>query len=159
MCSIFTESGFTNIDSRCHVCGLCLSPEFHAVGCRRFPTPTRPPAFLQLKGCCGRSGWGYPKQFTVCTGWCFALSSISLGSLSVLPNGEQQTVYCWGSECCRKCAQFVSHLALSFTLAGVLCPPRWAFPKQFTVGVVNAVLSVSALFGVYGGVIFLLGNF
>ena len=51
------------------------------------------------------------------------------------------------------CAQFVSHLALSFTLAGVLCPPRWAFPKQFTVGVGNAVLSVSGLFGVYGGVI------
>ena len=44
-------------------------------------------------------------------------------------------------------------LALSFTLAGVLCPPRWAFPKQFIVGVLNAVLSVSALFGVYGGVI------
>ena len=78
------------------------------------------------------------------------LSSISLGSLSVLPNGEQRTVYCWGSQCCLKCAQFVSHLALSFTLAGVLCPPR---PKQFTVGVVNAVLSVSAVLGVYGGVI------
>ena len=54
-----------------------------------------------------------------------------------------QTVYCWGSQCCLKCvrlgwgavsasqslspvSQFVSYLALSFTLAGVLCPPRWA---------------------------------
>ena len=54
-----------------------------------------------------------------------------------------QTVYCWGSQCCLKCVrlgwgavsasqslspvfQFVSHLALSFTLGGVLCPPRWA---------------------------------
>ena len=54
-----------------------------------------------------------------------------------------QTVYCWGSQCCLKCvclgwgavsaslslspvSQFVSHLALSFTWAGVLCPPRWA---------------------------------
>ena len=54
-----------------------------------------------------------------------------------------QTVYCWGSQCCLKCvrlgwgavsasqslspvSQFVSHLALSFTLGGVLCPPRWA---------------------------------
>ena len=44
-------------------------------------------------------------------------------------------------------------LALSFTLAGVLCPPRWALPKQFIVGVLIAVLGVSALFGVYGGVI------
>ena len=44
-------------------------------------------------------------------------------------------------------SQFVSHLALSFNLAGVLCPPRWAFPKQFTVGVLKAVLSVSALPG------------
>ena len=60
---------------------------------------------------------------------------------------------------------FVSHLALSFILAGVPCPPRWAclrsclpiclpsgfvsqfFPKQFTVGALNAVLSVSALAG------------
>ena len=70
-------------------------------------------------------------------------------------------------------SQFVSHLALSFTLAGVLCPPRWAclpiclpsgfvfhlgwgavsaslgFPQTVcTVGVLNAVLSVSALAGV-----------
>ena len=80
-----------------------------------------------------------------------------------------QTVYCWGSQCCLKCVRlgwgavsasqslspvsqfvshlalsftlalsriwlclpvfsppFVPHLALSFTLAGVLCPPRWA---------------------------------
>ena len=54
-----------------------------------------------------------------------------------------QTVYCWGSQCCLKCVrlgwgavsasqslspvfQFVSHLALSFTLGGVQCPPRWA---------------------------------
>ena len=83
--------------------------------------------------------------------------------------------------CCVRLAglvsQFVSHLALSFTLAGVLRPPRWAClpiclpiclpsgfvfhlgwgavsaspgfpPNQFTVGVLNAVLSVSALAGV-----------
>ena len=42
-----------------------------------------------------------------------------------------QAVYCWGSQCCLKC---------------VLSPSL--FPKQFTVGVLNAVLSVSALAGV-----------
>ena len=51
----------------------------------------------------------------ICTGWCFTMSSISLGSLSVLPNGEQ-TVYCWGSQC------FLSVSALT----GMLCPLRWA---------------------------------
>ena len=33
----------------------------------------------------------------ICTGWCFTLSSISLGRVSSLPNGGQKTVYCWGS--------------------------------------------------------------
>ena len=63
------------------------------------------------------------------------------------PGFVPQTVYCWGSQCCLKCvrlgwgavsasqslspvsefvSQCVSHLALSFTLAGVLCPPLWA---------------------------------
>ncbi len=51
----------------------------------------------------------------ICTGWCFTMSSISLGSLSVLPNGEQ-TVYGWGSQC------FLNVSALT----GMLCPPRWA---------------------------------
>ena len=84
-----------------------------------------------------------------------------------------QTVYCWGSQCCLKCvrlgwgavsasqslspvSQFVSHLALSFTLAGVLCPPRWAclrsclpicFPSGFVFdlgwGAVSASLGLS----------------
>ena len=54
-----------------------------------------------------------------------------------------QTVYCWGSQCCLKCVrlgwgavsaslslspvtQFVSPFVSHLTLAGVLCPPRWA---------------------------------
>ena len=46
------------------------------------------------------------------------------------------------------CLPICLRSGLSFALAGVLCPPHWAFPKQFTVGVLNAVLSVSALAGV-----------
>ena len=54
-----------------------------------------------------------------------------------------QTVNCWGSQCCLKCVrlgwgavsaslslspvtQFVSPFVSHLTLAGVLCPPRWA---------------------------------
>ena len=43
--------------------------------------------------------------------------------------------------CCVRLAglvsQFVSHLALSFTLAGVLCPPRWACRLQICLPVLS----------------------
>ena len=59
--------------------------------------------------------------------------------LSLFP----QTVNCWGSQCCLKCVrlgwgavsaslslspvtQFVPPFVSHLTLAGVLCPPRWA---------------------------------
>ena len=54
--------------------------------------------------------------------------------------------------CLLSCFQFVSHLALSFTLAGVLCPPRWAclpiclppgFVFQLGWGAVSASLGLS----------------
>ena len=63
--------------------------------------------------------------------------------------------------CCVRLAglvsQFVSHLALSFTLAGVLCPPRWAclpiclpsgFVFQLGWGAVSASLPPSFVFHV-----------
>ena len=63
--------------------------------------------------------------------------SASLGLSPVLSPNLSRTWLCLSRwlGCCVRLAglvsqfvsQFVSHLALSFTLAGVLCPPRWAW--------------------------------
>ena len=84
-------------------------------------------------------------------GCCVRFAGLVWACLPIcLPPGFlPQTVYCCGSQCCLKCvrlgwgavsasqslspvsefvSQCVSHLALSFTLAGALCP-RWLFSQ------------------------------
>ena len=80
----------------------------------------------------------FPSGFVFHLGW--GAVSASLGLSPVLsPNLSPNLSPTWlclspWLGCCVRLAglvcglvsQFVSHLALSFTLAGVLCPPRWA---------------------------------
>ena len=63
-------------------------------------------------GCCVRLA-GLVSQF-VSSGFVFHWGAVS-ASLGLSPNLSPSIL-----------SPFVSHLALSFTLAGVLCPPRWA---------------------------------
>ena len=99
-------------------------------------SPNLPPTCLSpWLGCCVRLA-GLVSQFVFHIGFVFHLGwgavSASLGLSLVLSPNLSPIWLCLSPwlGCCVRLAelvsQFVSHLALSFALAGVLCPPRWA---------------------------------
>ena len=87
------------------------------------PPPNLSPIWLCLPIC-------LPPGFVFHLGWGAVSASLGL-SPNLFPIGLSLSAWLG---CCVRLAglvsglvsQFASHLALSFTLAGVLCPPRWA---------------------------------